>query len=96
MLSWITRSEKGTRIEAAFEDWAVMEKIITDYKELQGMSDEDAHLAFWQDVRNFAPEWFDGIVNDHGLLEAINSGRLDEIRWGFVLNSGIERTAIEL
>ena len=96
MRSWITHSEKGTRIKSACEDWAVMEKIITDYKELQGMSDEDAHLAFWQDVRNSAPEWFDEIVNAYGLLNAINDGHLDELRWDFVLNSDVERTVIEL
>ena len=91
---WITHSNKGTKIESDFWDWACMNKIITDYKEELGLSDDEAYLKFWEDLKNSDPEDYEQCLGGQSLEEAVGNGRFDESRASYLLTLDIvcERT----
>ena len=87
---WIAYSKKGTRIESHFWDWCCMSKIMQDYIEELGLSEEKAYFRFWEDVKNSDPEDFSDCLRGGTLNDAILDGYLDEARASYLLTLDIE------
>lgn len=77
---WVTYSNKGTKIERDFWDWACMCKVITDYKEEFGMTEDEAYKKFWEDVKKYDVEEYELCLDGRTFDEALDNGLLDELR----------------
>ena len=87
---WVAYSNKGTRIESDFRDWVCMYKVITDYIEGFGMTEDEAYEKFWDDVKNYDVEDYEACLNGRGFDEALGDGFLDELRADYLVELGIE------
>lgn len=92
---WVTYSNKGTRIEKDFWDWVCMYKVMADYQEEFGITEDEAYTKFWEDVRNYDPDYFDDCVWGRTLESAIGNGYLDELRADYLYSLGIKCEKIE-
>lgn len=92
---WIAYSNKGTKIEMDFWDWTCMHKIIKDYEEELGMTEDEAYIRFWEDVRNYDTEYFDDILWGRTLVEAVGNGYLDELRADYLYGLNIKCEKID-
>ena len=77
---WVAYSNKGTKIELDFWDWTCMYKVITDYVEELGLSEDEAYTKFWEDVKNYNKEEYDFCLNGKTFDEALGNGLFDELR----------------
>ena len=77
---WVAYSNKGTKIELHFWDWTCMYKVITDYVEELGLSEDEAYTKFWEDVKNYNKEEYDFCLNERTFDEALGNGLFDELR----------------
>ena len=87
---WIAHSNKGTKIEKDFWDWTCMHKVMADYQEEFGMTEDEAYIKFWEDVKNYDPEDFEDCLRGGTLDEAIGNGRFDELRADYLRSLDIE------
>lgn len=92
---WIAYSKKGTKIEMDFWDWTCMYKIMKDYEEEFGMTEDEAYAKFWEDVRNYDTEDYDSILHGRTLEEALGYGDLDELRADYLYSLDIDCEEIE-
>jgi hypothetical protein len=87
---WTTYSNKGTKIEKDFWDWTCMYKVMTDYMEELGITEDEAYKKFWEEVRNYDTEYFDDVLWGRTLEEAVGNGYLDELRADYLYGLNIE------
>ena len=92
---WVAYSNKGTKIEKVCDDWACMYKVITDYIEECGMTEDEAYKKFWEDVRNYDIEDYDSILDGRTFEKALGDGCLDEIRADYLFSLNIECEKID-
>lgn len=87
---WIAYSNNGTKVEKDFWDWTCMYKIMTDYEEEFGMTEDEAYAKFWEDVRNYDVEDFESCLSGRTFDEALGNGYLDELRADYLYSLNIE------
>ena len=87
---WVAHSNKGTKIEKDFWDWTCMYKVIADYQEELGMTEDEAYAKFWEDVRNYDAEDYESILDGRTFDEALGNGYLDELRADYLHSLGID------
>lgn len=87
---WVAYSNKGTKVEEDFWDWTCMCKVITDYEEEFGMTEDEAYAKFWEDVKNYDPEDFEDCLHGKTLDVAISNGWFDELRADYLYGLKIE------
>lgn len=87
---WIAYSKKGEKIETGFWDWTCMLKIIADYQDDLKISEEEARLKFWEDVKNHNKKEFELCLDGGTLEEALGCGALDDVRCDYLRMLDIE------
>ena len=87
---WVAYSNKGTKIEEDFWDWTCMHKVVTDYEEELGISEEEAYAKFWEDVKNYDSEDFEDCLRGERLDYAVGNGWFDELRADYLYSLNIE------
>lgn len=87
---WVAYSKKGTKIEKDFWDWTCMYKVISDYQEDFGMTEDEAYKKFWEDVRNYDVEDYDSTLDGRTFDEALSNGYFDELRADYLTSLNIE------
>lgn len=92
---WVAYSNKGTKIEKFFWDWTCMYKIITDYQEELGITENEAYEKFWEDVRNYDIEDYDSILEGRTFNKALGNGYLDELRADYLRSLNINCKKID-
>lgn len=92
---WVAYSNKGTKIEKIFWDWTCMYKIITDYQEELGITEDEAYEKFWEDVRNYDVEDYDSILEGRTFNKALGNGYLDELRADYLRSLNINCKKID-
>ncbi len=90
MEKYVAYSKNGTRVESGCDDWCGMYKIIEDYKEQNGMSEDDAYKQFWDDVKSYDESNFNEIISLYENFEdALGEGALDGIRIDYLDSIGM-------
>lgn len=92
---WIAYSNNGTKIEKDFWDWTCMYKVMTDYQEKLGMTEDEAYAKFWEDVKNYDVEDYESILDGRTFGEALGNGCLDELRADYLRSLNIECKKVE-
>lgn len=92
---WIAYSNKGAKIEKDFWDWTCMHKVMKDYEEEFGMTEDEAYIKFWEDVKNYDAEDYEACLNGRTFDEALGDGLLDELRADYLHGLNIECVEIE-
>ena len=87
---WVAYSNKGTKIEKDFWDWTCMYKVMTDYMEEFGMTEDEAYKEFWDDVRIYDTKDFEAILDGRTFDEALFDGCLDELRVDYLHSLNID------
>lgn len=87
---WVAHSEKGKKIETGCWDWTCMYKMIADYQDELNISEEEAYLKFWEDVKDFDKDEYEACLNKRTLDEALSDGSLDELRAEFLDGQNIK------
>lgn len=87
---WIAYSNKGTKIEKDFWDWTCMYKVMTDYQEEYGMSEDEAYTRFWEDVKKYDTEDYEATLDGRTFDEALGNGYFDELRADYLRSLNIE------
>ena len=92
---WIAYSNKGKKIETACWDWTCMYKIIADYQDELNISEEEAYIKFWEDVRDYDEEEYNLILEGRTFEEALGNGLFDELRADFLDGQRIDCEEVE-
>lgn len=92
---WIAYSNKGTKIEMDFWDWTCMYKVMKDYEEEFGITEDEAYEKFWEDVRSYDTEGFEECLRGRTLDYAIGNGWLDELRADYLRSLDIKCVKVE-
>ena len=92
---WIAYSNKGTKIEKDFWDWTCMYKVMTDYEEEFGITEDEAWKKFWEDVKNYDTEDYESCLDGRTFDEALSNGYLDELRADYLRGLNIECEKVE-
>lgn len=87
---WIAYSNKGTKIEKDFWDWTCMYKVMADYEEEFGITEDEAFARFWEDVKNYDVEDYESCLDGRTFDEALGNGFLDELRADYLHSLDIE------
>lgn len=92
---WIAYSDKGTKIEKDFWDWTCMYKVITDYQEKLNITEDEAYIKFWEDVKNYDPEDYALTLEGKTFDEALSNGYFDELRADYLHTLNIRCIKVE-
>lgn len=92
---WIAYSNKGTKIEMDFWDWTCMYKVMKDYEEEFGITEDEAYAKFWEDAKNYDAEGFNDCLDGRTFDEALDNGYLDELRADYLRSLDIECNKVD-